>query len=118
MNYLITVYPDRYFAVEFDAANGNMTSAAPSIYDTEEGIATLPTVEREGFIFLGWELNGKLVQFVPAGTKGQLTLVAKWREIALVVDGTTEEGHYATLADALKAAKDGDIIKLVDGEYL
>ena len=118
MNYLITVYPDRYFQVSFDAANGNMTSDAPAIYDAEAGIATLPTVEREGFIFQGWELNGELVQSVPAGTKGNLTLVAKWREIALVVDGTTEEGHYATLADALAAAKDGDIIKLVAGEYL
>ena len=118
MNYLITVYPDRYFKVSFDAANGNITSDVPAIYDAEAGIATLPAVERDGFIFLGWELNGELVQSVPAGTKGELTLVAKWREIALVVDGTTEEGHYATLADALAAAKDGDIIKLAAGEYL
>ena len=117
-DYLITVYPDRYFKVEFDAASGNMTSEAPSIYDAETGIAVLPTVEKEGYIFLGWELNGEIVNAISAGTKGNLTLIAKWKEIALIVDGTTEDGHYATLADALAAAKDGDVIKLAAGEYL
>ena len=114
---LISQNPERYSLVEYELNNGELTSAAPSVYDKEAGIANLPTIEREGYIFLGWYLNDELVEAVPAGLSGTIKLVAMWREPALVVDGTTSEGHYATLADALAAVKAGETIKLVAGEY-
>ena len=114
---LISQNPDRYSLVEYELNNGELTSAAPNVYDKQVGIANLPTIEREGYIFLGWYLNDELVEAVPAGLSGTIKLVAMWREPALVVDGTTSEGHYATLADALAAVKPGETIKLVAGEY-
>ena len=117
LEHLLSLQPTRYFKVEFDVADGNIISAYPSIYDLTVGISELPIAEREGYIFAGWLLDGELVESVPVGTEGDITLVAKWNEISLVVDGTTEEGHYATIADALAAAKDGDIISIVAGEY-
>ena len=115
--YLMTQYPDRYFPVSFDAAGGKIAGTCPVVYDSEAGIATLPAVERVGYVFLGWTLNGEVVESVPVGTSGELKLVATWKEDALVVDGTTEDGHYATLADALAAAKDGETIIILAGEY-
>ena len=114
---LISQNPDRYSLVEYVLNNGELTSAALTVYDNEVGIATLPTIEREGFIFLGWYLNDEKVEAVPAGLSGTIKLVAMWREPALVVDGTTEEGHYENLAAALAAVKEGETIKLVAGEY-
>ena len=109
--------PDRYFTIEYDLAGGELTSAAPGAYDKEAGIANLPTVEKEGYIFVGWYLNGELVDSIAVGTSGNIKLVAKWREPALIVDGTNEEGHYETLAAALAAVKPGETIKVVAGEW-
>ena len=117
MKVLANEYPDRYFLVSFDAASGEFITAYPHAYDKEVGIESLPIVTREGYLFSGWYLNGELVENIPAGTTGNITLVAKWREPYLLVDGTTEVGHYKTIADALSAAQSGDIIKVVAGEY-
>ena len=114
---LIALNPERYSLVEYELNGGELTSAAPAVYDKEAGIQNLPTIEREGYLFLGWYLNDELVEAVPAGLSGAIKLVAKWREPALVVDGTTSEGHYETLAAALAAVKEGETIKLVAGEY-
>ena len=114
---LLNKQPIRYFRVEFDANGGTITSSYPAIYDLTVGIETLPTVELEGLIFAGWYLNGEKVESIPAGTEGDIKLVAKWSKDTLLVDGVGENGHYATLADALAAAKEGDIIELVAGEY-
>ena len=117
LNYLLTKYPDRYFKVSFDANEGEITSLYPSVYDKEEGIEVLPTIERDGYIFAGWYLDGVKVDSVKAGTSGNIVLKAEWNEDCLLVDGTNGDGHFATIADALNAAKEGDVIKLVSGEY-
>ena len=114
---LISSNPDRYFTIEYTLNGGELTSAGAAAYDKEVGVSTLPTIEKEGYIFLGWYLNGEKVENIAAGTTGNLVLEAKWRDIALVVNGTTEEGCYETLAAALAAVKEGETIKLVAGEY-
>lgn len=106
--------PDKFFAIEFDLAGGDFTSAYPSVYDKTTGLAALPTVEREGYIFAGWKLNDQIVDSIAAGTSGNLKLVAVWKEDALYVG---EGQDYATLAEALAAAKDGDKIILTAGTY-
>ncbi len=117
MKYLTTTQPERYFLITFDAAEGEIISTYPFAYDKEVGVESLPLVSRDGYLFSGWYLNGELVESIPAGTTGTLTLVAKWREPFLIVDGTNEVGHFETLAAALEAALEGDIIKLVAGNY-
>ncbi len=114
---LISSNPDRYFTIEYTLNGGELTSAGAAAYDKEVGVSTLPTIEKEGYIFLGWYLNGEKVENIAAGTTGNLVLEAKWRDVALVVNGTTEEGCYETLAAALAAVKEGETIKLVAGEY-
>ena len=57
---LIAMNPDRYSLVEYELNGGELASSAPAVYDKETGIQTLPTVEREGYLFLGWYLNDEL----------------------------------------------------------
>ena len=114
---LISSNPDRYFTIEYELNGGTLTSSGASAYDKEVGVATLPTIEKEGYIFLGWYLNGEKVENIPAGTSGNLVLEAKFRDVALVVNGTNDEGCYPTLEAALADVKEGETIKLVAGEY-
>ena len=115
--FVMSSNPNRYYTIEFDAGLGEITSSCPTLYDTNIGIAILPTAEREGYKFLGWYLNDVKIESIPAGTTGDLKVVAKWEEPYLIVDGADLEDHFDTITEALAAAKDGDTIKLVAGEY-
>ena len=37
---------------------------------------------KEGYDFAGWKLNGKVVDEIPEGTTGDITLEATWNQIA------------------------------------
>ena len=114
IKYLKESNPNRYFDVTFNAGNGEITSIYPEVYDSEAGIASLPTAECEGYEFVGWLLNGELVEVVPAGTTGNITLVALYKEAGLYVG---EGQQYATITEALAAAKEGDTIIVLAGTY-
>ena len=114
MKYLQETDPDRYFTITYTTLGGEFEGFYPEVYDSKSGVATLPTLVRENYVFLGWLLNGVLVDSIPANTTGDITLVASWKEDALYVG----EGYdYATLAEALAAAKAGDKIILTAGTY-
>ena len=117
LTHLLTQDPNRYFTIEFDANGGEIQGTYPSVYDTTVGIQKLPQVVNGEYKFLGWYLNGERVESLPAGLSGAMKVVAKWEEAALYVDGQAGEGHYATFAEALAAAKDGEVIIIVAGEY-
>ncbi|MBQ3001656.1 MAG: N-acetylmuramoyl-L-alanine amidase, partial [Bacilli bacterium] len=115
MGYLVNAQPDRYFRLSFDLAGGELAGSAPLGYDSQKGLL-LPVPQKADSIFVGWYLNGEKVEAIEAGTTGNLELVAKWREDALYV-GVGEDYYYPTLAEALAAAKAGDTIIIVAGEY-
>ena len=117
LTHLLTQDPSRYFAIEFDANGGEFTSSCPSVYDNQAGIEMLPTVTRGDYKFLGWYMNGELIESIPAGLTGEMKVVAMWEEPALYVDGKEGEDHFATLAEALAAAVAGDKIILAAGTY-
>jgi uncharacterized repeat protein (TIGR02543 family) len=59
--------------------------AAPSVYTPDSLPLTLPAPERAGCEFSGWYenegLTGNPVPNIPAGSMGDKTFWAKWREI-------------------------------------
>lgn len=87
--------------------------------------ALLPTPVKEGHIFKGWYDNPECVgEMVTVVTKDG-TYYACWEEniqvydkelSELLVDANNPEA-YKTLQDAIAAAKDGSVIRLVAGEY-
>ena len=100
--------------IEYELNGGELQGTAPEQFDVNTGLAKLPEAAKEGYEFLGWELNGELVTEIAAGTTGKVVLVAKFKEIGLYVG---QGGDYATLAEALAAAKPGDKIIILAGEY-
>ena len=100
--------------VEYELNGGELQGTAPEQFDVNAGLEKLPTASKEGYEFLGWELNGEIVTQIAAGTTGKVVLVAKFKEIGLYVG---QGGDYATIAEALAAAKPGDKIIILAGEY-
>ncbi len=72
-----------------DASNSN-----PATYTTDRATPLAPLTS-EGFVFLGWTLEGQVVTEIPAGTTGAVTLIATWEKAPLTVTymGATVNEH-------------------------
>ena len=70
--------PIKYDVKFYDG--GNEIAALATTYDIEEGLASLPTYEKEGFAFMGWYdnpgLTGDAVTGIPAG-QTELSILCK-----------------------------------------
>ncbi len=65
-------------------------------YNIETALTSLPTPQREGYVFDGWYRGNQKVTSIPAGT-GDVTLVAHWTEISYTLSFKTNNG--TSLAD-------------------
>ncbi len=89
-------YSDAANVAEFMAA----VKAAFPVVDkfTEEDTVVLPEAYKEGFKFLGWFDGEAKVDSIPAGTKKDVTLVAKWEGQTYTItydpNNGTLEGEY------------------------
>ena len=81
-----------------DSANNN-----PTGYTVETGVPTLSELQKDGYTFDGWYLNGAKVTTIPVGTTGDLTLEAKWTPITytatFTADGSVVTTRYFTIED-------------------
>ena len=67
--------------------------------DLAEVALKLPTYASEEYTFGGWKLGNQVVAALPAGTTGDVTLVATWTKatkIEIVIDVPTQEEPQAT----------------------
>ena len=115
------------FNIHYELDGGVLEEGAPTSYVEETGVA-LKGATRPGYTFQGWYLDAectKGVTEITAQDKGDITLYACWEEniqvydkelSELLVDANNPEA-YKTLQDAIAAAKDGSVIRLVAGEY-
>lgn len=71
---------------------GNESARAQNSYLEGESI-TLPEVTKEGYVFLGWELDGNVIsgQDTISGYKKDLHLVAKWEGINYTINYHNEK---------------------------
>ena len=106
-----------FYAIEYVTNGGTLAEGAPTMYDSKVGLASLPAISKANHIFQGWLLNGQVVTEIAAGTTGKVVLEASFREDALYVSKNGEEYAYATIAEALAAAKEGDKIIILAGEW-
>ena len=80
-------------------------------YDGSVDVA-LPTPEKAGYVFLGWyNEEDQLVEKLEAGQTGDVTLTARWELPRVTLNGV----GYASLEDAIAAAKENDVITLLSG---
>ena len=83
----------------------NLKSAAypkENSYNSKDGLLNLPQPEAEGYMFVGWytaSIGGELVDHIPQGTHGDITLYAQWEAIvaisASIKTPATKLSYYA-----------------------
>ena len=90
------------YTISYDLVGGAHVGEAVTTYTILDEVV-LGKAEKENEEFLGWFLNGELVEVIPAGTTGNIELVAKWQpksySITYVLDGGKLEGGYATFEE-------------------
>ena len=95
------------------------SKAMKNIKDVYQVGDQLPTAYKEGYKFLGWELNGQIITKANTELKGNLILIARYEDEKIegneILVGQTRT--YKTLAEALAVANEGDIIILDAGSY-
>ncbi len=81
------------YAIQYEISNGDeylaqqeIENSNPLTYATDEGITKLANVSVPGYRFLGWyDLpsgdNAEIVKSIPAGSKGNIELFARWEKI-------------------------------------
>ena len=104
---------DAVYTISYNLDGGvfDGTPGVVSFQKLEE--INLGVAKKEGYRFIGWyENDQKVTEFELRNYE----LVAKYVEEGLYV-GTAEYADYATIAEALAAAQDGQTIIVLDGEY-
>ena len=66
------------YSIKYNLDGGTLESSKTK-YTVEEEVE-LPTPTKEGYKFLGWELDGKAITKISKGTMKNLELVAKWEK--------------------------------------
>ena len=101
----------------YDGGSLASGATAPESYKYGE-IVVLPAVEKEHFEFLGWTIDGNIVETIDKTQEGDVTVTATWLQVETVINYVLGlEG--ATLADASNtfATEDG-IEDLLDEEFI
>ena len=77
---LYAVYEQLTGTIAYDLAGGVWADAeGPTSYNYGE-VVELPELEKDYFEFLGWSLNGEIVESLAESTEGNITLVAAWNQ--------------------------------------
>ena len=98
------------FSIKYVLDGGVNAETNPVGYNTLNCPIELAPATKEGYDFVGWKLDGQIVNEIPANTTGDLELVAVWKtveyKLELDVDGGTFEGELPTsyTADLLPLA--------------
>lgn len=75
-----SIYGDDPYLQNFTISNPN-----PDTYDSAQGIAHFSSLSKTGYTFEGWydspDDDGTPVEYIPAGTTGDITLYAHWSKL-------------------------------------
>ena len=77
---LYAVYEQLTGTISYEPNGGAWVDAeGPTSYNYGE-VVELPALEKEYFEFLGWSLDGEIVESLAESTEGDITLVAEWKQ--------------------------------------
>ena len=67
--------------INLDAAGGKVNGQSYATIEYTEGVGleTLPKPTQAGYTFIGWELDGEIIETISSSQKGDISLVAKWQ---------------------------------------
>ncbi len=85
------------YTISYQLNDGELLEEATEEY-TIEDLVDLPAIQKVGYTFNGWLLNGDKVESIEVGTSGNLVLVADWEvnqyTLTINVDGVKQEVEY------------------------
>ena len=87
------------FILKYDLQGGRFEENVSKIYDSEVGLDILPIPVKENHAFLGWMLDGKIIEKLPKNILNDITLVASWKSIEgeiYMITYYTEKGEWPT----------------------
>ena len=91
------------YTITYQIDGGTNNEANPASYTIESQIIKLNAPTKAGCDFAGWVSGGVAITEIPAGSTGNITLTALWRDTAPVMSSTqyslvAQEGHPANLS--------------------
>ena len=96
----ITIWPQTK-SITYEL-NGGINNENNATRYKEGTIVKLYAPTKDGFVFNGWMLDGKIVTEIPATATGNITLVATWKEIYTITyelnGGVNDSRNKTTLA--------------------
>ena len=85
------------YTISYQLNGGELLEEVTEKY-TVEDLVNLPKIQKVGYTFNGWLLNGNKVENIKVGTSGNLVLVADWKvnqyTLTINVDGVKQEIEY------------------------
>ncbi len=109
INVLVSDYEESYetsikvvvvesdFAISYDLDGGVLPEGAITGYCALNLPIPLPTPTKVGYEFKGWELNGKVVEALPVGTYGDVSVKAVWEAVTYTIAySEAVEGNVTT----------------------
>ena len=82
------------YEIIYQLAGGAFEEEVEAFYISGIGLEKLPTPVRENHVFLGWYLNGELVEGISNSKIGSITLVAKWQVLNGSISFDLNEGSF------------------------
>ncbi len=82
------------YEIIYQLAGGVFEEEVEAFYISGIGLEKLPTPVRENHVFLGWYLNGELVDGISNSRIGSITLVAKWQVLNGSISFDLNEGSF------------------------
>ncbi|MFA5693458.1 MAG: InlB B-repeat-containing protein, partial [Acholeplasmataceae bacterium] len=104
-----------YQVVEYDVTffDGEVELVEEATTYTHEAKKDLPTIEKEGYLFLGWytnvELEGDPVTSIPAGATGDKVFYAGWEGLSYAPVEVTFELNGGTSAHYVQASRFNEV---------
>ena len=97
---LVAAWQAGSYNINYQLDGGINNETNPSVFTAEDEVE-LNAPTKVGYNFLGWYLNDELVNKIPVGTNGDVTVVAKWETVSYNItynldDGVNNEANPAT----------------------
>ena len=81
----------KLYTITYVLNGGYFTQEVVKEYNENEGLETLPTPEKDGYIFLGWFLNGNVIENISANLNKNVILSARWERVQIDIEEEVEK---------------------------
>ena len=103
---LTAEYDTISYDINYDLDGGAIVGASISTYAVSDVETALPTAQKTGHIFQGWDLNGQTITAIPANTTGDINLTAIWEQMTFTITvNNTSNSNLTDWTDETTGAK-------------